>query len=78
MVFRYYTAVRGFSGFELDDEYTSNYIVLDPNIDDEYLAKYYPSTISSANQRKEFIHPISNLEQYHPYHKGRALFYNHA
>lgn len=78
MVFRYYTAVRGFSGFELDDDYTSNYIVLDPDVDDDFLSRHYPSTISSTGQRKEFIHPIANLEQHHPYHKGRALFYNHA
>lgn len=69
---------RGFSGFELDEEYSSHRILLEPNITDEYLKKKHPSTINSSGNRKQFIPPLSNLTMQHPYHKGRALFYNEA
>jgi len=77
-VFRYYTACRGFSGFELDEEYSSHYALLNEDFDDEYLTRNFPSTINSDGERKQFLHPIDNLEMQHPYHKGRALFNNQA
>lgn len=77
-MFRYYTACRGFSGFELDTEYSSHSILLDPLIDDETLVLSYPSTVKQDGTRKEYIAPMTNLEMQHPYHKGRALFYNQA
>jgi len=74
--FRYYTEASGFSGFELDDVYSSNYLLLDPYITDEYLLEEYPETINSQGQRKKFVHPREALEMWHPYHKGRAIFHN--
>ena len=47
-------------------------------MDDDYLKSNYPSTISSTGERKQFVHPISALEEQHPYHKGKALFNNNA
>lgn len=78
LIFRYYTAIRGFSGFELDDEYSSHMALLNPELDDETLFTLYPSTKRLDGTRKEFISPMSNLEMRHPYSKGRALFYNQA
>lgn len=74
--FRYYTEASGFSGFELDDEYSSNYILLDPHVTDDYLKEYAPETINYAGNRKKFVHPREALESHHPYHKGRAIFNN--
>lgn len=69
---------RGFSGFELDEEYSSHRILLEPDITDEYLKKKYPFTINSSGNRKQFIPPLSSLTMQHPYHKGKAQFYNEA
>lgn len=77
-VFNYYTAVRGFSGFELDDTHSSNYALLDTTMSDEELSLLYPSTISSTGERKKFVHPYTNLTDYHPVHLGRPLFENPA
>lgn len=74
--FRYYTEALGFSGFDLDDAYSSNYLLLDPTVTDEFLKEYVPETINSQGNRKKFIHPREALEMHHPYHKGRALFDN--
>lgn len=77
-VFSYYTACRGFSGFELDDDYSSDYVLLNPEIDDTALAFFHPNTLRTNGQRKEFIHPYSNLTKQHPANMGRPLFENKA
>ena len=77
-VFNYYTAIRGFSGFELDDSYSSNYALLNPIVTDEELSLFYPNTISSNGERKQFIHPLSNLSSHHPANLGKPLFENQA
>jgi len=51
---------------------------LDEDITDEFLLKYYPSTIKSDLTRKEFRHPRTLLEMQHPYHKGAPLYENEA
>lgn len=51
---------------------------MDEDITDEFLLKYYPSTIKSDLTRKEFRHPRTLLEMQHPYHKGAPLYENEA
>lgn len=75
-ILNYYAACRGFSGFELDTEKSSHYILLNQEITDEELIEDYPNVLKANGERKEFIHPISNLSSWHPYHKGKALFEN--
>lgn len=60
-IFNYYAACRGFSGFELDTEKSSHYILLDSEISDADLLEFYPNVMKHDNTRKEFIHPITNL-----------------
>lgn len=76
--FRSWTLARGFSGFELDEEYSGNFALLDPLYDDELLKEIYPSTFNSAGERKQFRTPKDLLESQHPYHKGKPLYENQA
>lgn len=69
---------RGFSGFELDEDYSANYLLLEPDITDAFLKEFYPSTINSEGSRKEFLHPRTLLEMQHSYHKGKPLYENEA
>lgn len=69
---------RGFSGFDLDEEYSSHSILLNPDITDEYLLRRHPTTMSSSGVRKEYLTPLTNLTMQHPYHKGRAIYKNEA
>lgn len=51
---------------------------MDEDISDEFLLKYYPSTLKADLTRKEFRHPRTLLEMQHSYHKGAPLYENEA
>jgi len=70
-----WTEARGFSGFELDDDFSSNKDLLDPLIPDEWLP---PSALRPDGTRKLYIPPSENLRKHHPHSKGRALYENSA
>lgn len=69
---------RGFSGFELDEEYSGDYILLENDITIDVLKDQYPHTINSEGNIKEFRHPRTLLEMQHDYHKGVPLYTNEA
>lgn len=75
-LFRLYTEARGFSGFELDEEYTSHRALLDPTVDDELLRLFYPSTLKSDGTRKTYRPARDALFMIHPHSLGKALFEN--
>lgn len=75
---RAWTECLGFSGFEDDEEYSGNFLLLDPLYTDERLKARVPSVFNSKGEKKEFRKPRDLLESRHPYHKGRALFENQA
>lgn len=75
-LFAYYMACRGFSGFELDDDTSSNYALLDPTITDEDLQYEYPSTLRSDGSRKLFVHPYQALLDQYPANMGKPLYEN--
>lgn len=74
--FRHYTEARGFSGFLLDDVYSSNRILLDSSVTDEFLLKFYPNTISSTGSRKLYIPAREALAKQYPASLGAPLFEN--
>lgn len=75
---RAWTECLGFSGFEKDEEYSGNYLLLDPLYTDDRLKEKVPSVFNSKGEKKEFRKPRDLLESRHSYHKGRALFENPA
>lgn len=75
-IHHYYNACRGFSGYELDDTYSSHYILLDEFVTDDILLDRFPETLDSNNKRKQFMHPITNLTRTSPLPLGRALYTN--
>lgn len=75
-LFAYYTACKGFSGFELSEDTSSNYALLDPNLSDEDLFYDYPSTMRLDGTRKKFVHPYDALLEQYPMNLGKALYEN--
>ena len=81
MLFREWLIVRGFSGFSDDNEFTSDKIVLEPNITVDLLLQEAPHTLTQINNEfviKEYKHPRHLLEMRHSYHKGYPIFTNPA
>lgn len=75
-IHHYYNACRGFSGFALDDTYSSNYVLLDELITDDILFERFPDTLDETGARKQFMHPITNLSRFSEIPLGRALYTN--
>ena len=75
-LFAYYTACKGFSGFELDDDTSSNYALLDPNLTDEDLLYEYPSAMRTDGTRKKFVHPYEALQATYPANMGKPIYEN--
>lgn len=75
-IFAYYTACKGFSGFEKDDDTSSHYALLDPDITDEELFYDYPSTMKTDGTRKTFVHPYFALLEQYPTNMGLPLYEN--
>lgn len=61
-----------------DEEFSGNFLLLEPDISDEFLQQNYPYVFNSEGLRKEFRHPRTLLEMQHPYHKGAPLYENEA
>ena len=78
LFFRAWLEARGFSGFSEDEQYSGNFLLLEPDITDEFLKFNYPDVFDSEGNRKEFRHPRTLLEMQHPYHKGTPLYENEA
>jgi hypothetical protein len=77
-LFAYYTACKGFSGFELSEDTSSNYALLDPSLTDEDLFYTYPSTLRIDGTRKIFVHPYDALLEQYPANLGKPLYHNQA
>lgn len=73
-----WTECRGFSGFEEDLEESSNLLLTNPIITDEFLLLKAPETLTPFGTRKKFVKPSEALRKHHPYHKGKALYRNEA
>ncbi|GEM_PF-3142421 len=68
-----YLEAQGFSGWSNDDEYTSNYDVLNcKSVSDTT----DPDLISSKGTLKKFIHPRDNIKKLHDENKGVPLYAN--
>lgn len=78
LFFRAWLEARGFSGFSEDEQFSGNFLLLEPDITDEFLLFNYPDVFDSEGNRKEFRHPRTLLEMQHPYHKGAPLYENEA
>lgn len=80
-----YLEAQGFSGWEDDDEYSSDYAIYD---DHEFTRlksskkaedkKRYLSLINSKGEVKKFLHPRENIKKLHPNKMGRPLYWNGA
>lgn len=68
---------EGFSGFYLDEEYTSDSLIFDYN-------KPFPTTFrekqlyNSKGELKKYITPRENIRRIHEYPKGQCLYLNQA
>jgi hypothetical protein len=72
-----YVVARGFSGFEYDDEYTCNKIVIEYEKNGlPELNKVDTSVINSKGELKKFIEPYYYVRQVFKKPLGKALFYN--
>jgi hypothetical protein len=78
MFFRAWSEARGFSGFELDEQFSGDYALINSDYSLEYLQARKPWVFNSEGSLKEFRHPRTLLEMQHPYHKGKPLFTNEA
>lgn len=74
IVFRDVTVARGFSGFELDEQY-SCYHGLVQDVPDEELPE---SCFKPDGTRKEYQDPREYIERQHPQNIGLALYENEA
>jgi hypothetical protein len=74
--FYHYTEARGFSGFSLDNLYSCNRILLDPNITDAELLEFYPNVMSSSGSRKTYVSARTYMRQNHSVPLGKPLFEN--
>jgi hypothetical protein len=85
MIHYAYLEAQGFSGWKDDDEYTSDYIILD----DKKLAKLksnhrieskirYADLFNSKGEAKKFLHPRDNIRKLHNSNKGLPLYHNNA
>jgi hypothetical protein len=77
------TEARGFSGFILDEEYTSLHMVKELNEigvyePTDYIKKNFPYVIDDRGLLKKYIPPRENLCKIHDYNKGRPLYDNQA
>jgi len=75
-LFAYYMACKGFSGFQLADDVSSNYALLDPTLTDEDLFFLWPSTLKMDGTRKTFVHPYDAILQAYPADLGKPLYEN--
>lgn len=80
--FQLVTEARGFSGFELDDQYTCSLLAkeyLDNGLlPDNDLIDNAPNAINREGNIKEYIPAREYLDMIHPYNKGLALYENQA
>lgn len=77
-IFAYYMAAKGFSGFELSEDTSSNYALLDPSLSDEDLFYEHPSTMRLDGTRKKFVHPYDAILEQYPANLGKPMFFNEA
>lgn len=75
-LFAYYMACKGFSGFELSDDTSSNYALLNSTLTDEDLLYLYPNTLKLDGTRKTFVHPYDAILEVYPANLGRPLYEN--
>lgn len=64
---------KGFSGFELDDEYTCHY-----QVRDNELTNLHQSCYKKDGTIKEYVDPYEYLKKLHNKPLGRALYYNQS
>ena len=74
IVFRDITVARGFSGFELDDTYSCNELLLE----ELPLEQLPPSCINSQGERKIYEDPTYYISKQHASNLGKALYENEA
>jgi hypothetical protein len=73
--------IRGFSGFDKDDEYSSHRILLEDNCEEKI--QYQPEVIRKTlyNKKKElkkYVPAREYLRNIHPKNLGKPIFYNDA
>lgn len=73
IIFTDYIIARGFSGFEDDDEYSSNYAISYNDTDN-----LTPNCYNKSGKLKTFISPLENLHRLHSKPLGRPLYENEA
>lgn len=69
---------RGFSGFEEDDEYSCNRILLDPYITKEELLTEHPDVIRSDGEIKTYVKARDYINKIHDRNLGRPIYNNSA
>jgi hypothetical protein len=74
----YLTRAEGFSGFYLDDEYTSDELVHTYDINKLPETKREFQLFNSKGELKKYMDPDTNIRRLHEFPKGPALFFNEA
>lgn len=72
-----WTLARGFSGFQLDDTYSCNKILL-TDYSTEYIKEDQPAAISSTGEKKIYVDPHEYIRRQHSSNLGNPLYHNQA
>lgn len=84
-LFYNYTEATGFSGFELDEIYSCNRLLIDPLYTDEDLKnltkddiKFYNNLFDSKGRRKKYVEARDYMRKIFLMSMGKPLYYNSA